>query len=123
MANVIDVLPEVIGEELYMLQRLCGKLNDEELSRFAMVYRSRRRDPQMVLLATLVGFFGFAGIHRFITDNMLMGILYFFTAGFCFIGTIVDTINYKGVALEYNTKIASEINTYMFQGQPHRGSF
>ena len=38
-----------------------------------------------------------------------MGILFFFTAGLCFIGTIVDLINYKELAFEYNRRMADEV--------------
>jgi hypothetical protein len=37
-----------------------------------------------------------------------MGILYLFTAGFCFIGTIIDLVNYKTLANDYNRKMAYE---------------
>jgi quinol-cytochrome oxidoreductase complex cytochrome b subunit len=47
-------------------------------------------------------------VQRFMTDQIGMGIVYFFTAGFCFIGTIVDLINYKSMANEYNQKMAFE---------------
>jgi hypothetical protein len=40
-----------------------------------------------------------------------MGILYVFTGGLCLIGTIVDMINYKNFAFEYNRKIAQQIVT------------
>jgi TM2 domain-containing membrane protein YozV len=60
------------------------------------------------MLASLAGFLGVAGVQRFLTDQIGMGILYFFTAGFCFIGTIIDAINYKSIANEYNKKMAFE---------------
>ena len=37
-----------------------------------------------------------------------MGILYLFTAGLCFIGTIIDLINYQDLAMEYNMRMANE---------------
>jgi len=77
------------------------------------MYRSRRRDPQVILLSTLAGFVFVAGIQRFITDQIGMGILYFFTAGLCFIGTIVDLINYKQIAFEYNIKNANEVSGWI----------
>jgi TM2 domain-containing membrane protein YozV len=73
-----------------------------------MIYRSKRKDPQMILILCLLGLVGFAGIHRIVIGNIGMGILYFFTAGLCFIGTIVDTINHKELALEYNAKMITE---------------
>jgi TM2 domain-containing membrane protein YozV len=43
-----------------------------------------------------------AGVQRFILGQIGMGILYFFTAGLCFVGTIIDLLNYKKMALEFN---------------------
>jgi hypothetical protein len=37
-----------------------------------------------------------------------MGILYLFTLGFCLIGTIIDAINYRKLAWEFNKKAAIE---------------
>ena len=62
----------------------------------------------MILITALLGFVGFAGIHRFIIGHIGMGILYFFTAGLCFVGTIIDAVNYKDLTLEYNSKMIVE---------------
>jgi len=35
-------------------------------------------------------------------------LLYFFTIGLCFIGSIVDLVNHKSLATEYNRKMAYE---------------
>jgi len=43
-----------------------------------------------------------------VIGNVGLGILYFFTAGLCFIGTIVDAINSKELAMEYNAKMITE---------------
>lgn len=108
MAKVIDVLPEITGEEQMLVASLLSDMDDITAQKFANVYRTRRRDPQTILLLALVGFLGFAGIHRFIIDQVGWGILYFFTAGLCFIGTIVDIVNYKQLAFEYNQRMAQE---------------
>ncbi len=108
MAKIIDVLPEITGEEMLYVQSLIKDLDDERARAFASVYRSRRKDPQMVLITALLGFVGFAGIHRFILGQIGMGILYFFTAGLCLIGTIVDLVNHQRLAFEQNQKIANE---------------
>jgi lipoprotein-releasing system ATP-binding protein len=49
-----------------------------------------------------------AGIHRFVIGHIEMGILYFFTGGLCLIGTIVDAIIHKDLAMEYNAKMIAE---------------
>ena len=108
MPNIMQLLPEIDGEEVMYLQNLLKDYTDEQASQFAMMYRSRRRDPQTILLVTIVGFLGFAGIQRFMTDQIGMGILYFFTAGLCFIGTIIDLVNYKKIAFDYNQMQAQQ---------------
>ena len=109
MARVIDVIPELTGEEMLYVQALVKDMDDEKARTFASIYRTRRKDPQMILLTALLGFIGFAGIHRFIIGQIGMGILYFFTGGLCLIGTIVDLVNHQKLALEHNQKMANEV--------------
>jgi TM2 domain-containing membrane protein YozV len=109
MSNVIEHLPELEGDEQLYVADLVNDLSDEKARRFARVYRERRKDPQMILLLALVGFVAIAGVHRFVIDEIGMGLLYLFTAGLCFIGTIVDVVNYKDVAFRYNRQQADEV--------------
>jgi TM2 domain-containing membrane protein YozV len=51
---------------------------------------------------------GFAGIQRFLVGQIGMGLLYFFTGGLCLIGTILDIVNHKQLADEYNAQMANE---------------
>lgn len=109
MAKIIDILPEVTGEEMIYLQNLIKDMDENTARKFATVYRTRRREPMLILITALVGFVGVAGVHRFITGQIGMGILYFFTAGLCLIGTIVDMVNHQKLAFEYNRKVAEEV--------------
>lgn len=109
MANVLQLLPELIGEEQMYIANLIKSLDDNQAQQFANVYRSRRKDPQTILLVTLVGFVGIAGIQRFLTDQIGLGILYLLTGGICAIGTIIDLVNYKKIAFEYNQVQANQI--------------
>lgn len=108
MANVIDYLPEIEGDEAAYISKVMESMGEKDADRFSRIYRARRKDPQTILLTALVGFLGAAGIHRFIVGQLGMGLLFFFTAGLCFIGTIVDVINYKNLAFEYNREVARE---------------
>jgi TM2 domain-containing membrane protein YozV len=108
MADVFQLLPEVQGDELVYLEGLLKGADDDISRKFAMVYRTRRRDPVNVLLLALLGFIGIAGIQRFYLEQLGMGLLYIFTAGICLIGTIVDIVSYKRLAFEYNQKRAQE---------------
>lgn len=108
MSEMYKWLPELQGRELMLVQSLTKDYTDEQMMNFANVYRSRRKDPQLILLTALIGFLGFAGIHRFLVGQAGMGVLYLLTGGLCFIGTIIDLINYQDLAFEYNQRMANE---------------
>jgi TM2 domain-containing membrane protein YozV len=110
MPNVMQILPELDGDEMVYIQGLLKDYSDQQAQQFAMVYRTRRRDPQTILLTTLLGFLGFAGVQRFLTNQIGMGLLYLLTGGLCFIGTIVDLVNYRKIAFEYNQHQANQIS-------------
>ena len=113
MANVFQFLPDLDGDELAYVNMLLSDMTDSQAQQFSMMYRSRRKDPQMILLLTLVGFLGFAGVQRFVLNQIGMGLVYFFTWGFCVIGIIVDLVNYKRLAGEYNQQQAYEVANLM----------
>ncbi len=109
MAKVIDVLPELQGEEMLYVQKLMNDWDIEKARSFAGVYRARRKDPQIILITALVGFVGISGIHRMLIGQIGMGILYLFTGGLCLIGTIIDLVNHQQLAFEFNQKTANEV--------------
>ncbi|MBL7859061.1 MAG: TM2 domain-containing protein [Cyclobacteriaceae bacterium] len=109
MAKIIEVLPELTGEEMVYVQNLITPMDDEKARMFANVYRTRRKEPQMILILALLGFVGFAGIHRMIINQIGMGILYFFTGGLCLVGTIIDLVNHQKLAFEFNQQVANEV--------------
>ena len=109
MANVVQFLPELDADEQVALQPMMGGMDDAKAQQFAFAYRARRKDPQVILLTTLLGFFVIAGVQRFLLGQIGMGLLYLFTGGLCLIGTILDLVNYKKLALEYNLKEAQQI--------------
>jgi TM2 domain-containing membrane protein YozV len=111
--NYLFNFSNITVEEMMYLKELITNLNEEEQKTFAMIYSGKRRDPQHLLLFTILGFFGVAGVQRFVTNQIGMGIVYFLTAGFCFIGTIIDLVNYKSLANEYNHKMALETRRFM----------
>ena len=106
--RLIQLLPEVEGEEMNYIRELLQDVSEEDAKLFASVYRVRRRDPQTVLLFGVIGLFVIPGIQRFYVNQIGMGILYFLTIGLLFIGSIVDIINYRRLALRYNSRVARE---------------
>ena len=104
----LKYLYDVTPEELLTINSRTKSFSEDELTHFCMIYRSKRKDPQTILLLCLLGLLGVAGIHRFVIGHTGMGILYFFTGGLCLIGTIVDAINHKSLTLEYNAQMISE---------------
>lgn len=116
MANVLEILPELTGDEQVYIAGLIKEMDDERARQFAIAYRARRKDPQLILLLAAIGLLGVAGVHRFVLEQVGMGILYFLTGGICLVGTIVDMVNHKKLAFEYNqnqaNQIASMMNSY-----------
>ena len=111
MAKLLEYLPELEGDEAAYVSQLLKQMDDETAERFAKVYRARRKDPQIILFSALAGFLGVAGVHRLIIGHIGMGLLYLLTGGLCVIGTIVDLINYKNLAFEYNRNVAQEVRS------------
>jgi len=109
MNRLFQIMPELQGEEMAYIQNITKELDDSQLQQFANVYRARRKDPQIILLTTLLGLVVVAGVQRFLIGQIGMGILYLFTGGLCLIGTIVDLINYKELAFTFNQRTANEI--------------
>jgi len=106
--KILTYIPDMEFEELAFLQRMMSSMADSTVEQFLMVYSQRRKKSMIVLLLTLLGFLGFAGAQRFYIGHIGMGVLYFFTGGLCCIGTIVDLVNYKRLALEENIRIAQQ---------------
>ena len=105
---LLKYLYDITPEELITINSRTQGFSEDEITHFAMIYRSKRKDPQTILLLCLLGLVGVAGVHRFVIGHVGMGILFFFTGGLCLVGTIVDAINHKDLALEYNGKMIAE---------------
>ncbi|HWZ02512.1 MAG TPA: TM2 domain-containing protein [Mucilaginibacter sp.] len=95
-------------EEYSFLHHATAGLSHNQVQTFMLVYNSRRKNPGDILLATLLGFLGVAGIQRFMTGQFVLGFLYLVTGGFFGIGTIVDLFRYKSIANDYNRHLAYE---------------
>jgi TM2 domain-containing membrane protein YozV len=106
--NPFFALSGVTPEELAYLHQATAGLTEEQLYNFKYIYQGKRRSPNDILLFTLLGFIGVSGVQRFVVGQIGMGIIYLLTGGFCFIGTIVDLINHKSLANDYNKEMMIE---------------
>jgi TM2 domain-containing membrane protein YozV len=106
--NLFMMLPGMQPDELHVLQSLSREMTPRQQEMFISMYRGRRKEEQTMLIVTLVGFLGIAGIQRFMVGEVVMGIVYLLTAGFCGIGTIIDIINIRKITSQYNQQQAIE---------------
>ena len=102
------MIPGLQPEEVMLIKELTKDMSEKEIQHFIMFYQGRRKEQQTLLIFALLGFFGVAGIHRLVTGDTALGIVYLLTIGFCGIGTIVDVININTITNEFNRKQAIE---------------
>ena len=105
---LLKYLYDITPEELITINSRTHGFSEDEISNFCMIYRSKRKDPQTILLLCLLGLVFVSGIHRFVIGQVGMGILFFFTGGLCLIGTIVAALPQPALALAYNGKMIAE---------------
>ena len=113
MPNAFQLMPNLEGDEMAYVNELIKDMSDAQAQQFAIAYMSRRKDPSNMLLFAIIGLLGIAGIQRFVINQIGMGILFLFTGGLCLIGTIVDIVNHKKLAFEYNSKQAQQVAAMM----------
>jgi TM2 domain-containing membrane protein YozV len=106
--NIYSGFADMTMEEYDFIQNASGGLSANQMQTFILVYNSRRKNPQDILIGTIMGFLGLAGVQRFMTNQFLLGLLYFFTFGFLGVGTLLDLLTYKSIANQYNRGLADE---------------
>jgi TM2 domain-containing membrane protein YozV len=100
---------DITVDEMYFLKQAVTGLSESQTRNFNMVYAGKRKKEQDIQLYAILGAFLIVpGLQRFMLGQVGMGLLYLFTGGLCFIGSIIDLINYKKLTLEYNKKVAFE---------------
>ena len=109
MTYLMHYLLEFPPNEKIYLQNLISQLSAQHAEAFMMAYRSRRKDPQTVLLAAVIGLVACPGFQRFWLGEVGMGLLFLFTAGFLAMGSIIDLCTYRMLARCHNEKVARKI--------------
>ena len=104
--NSYAAFPGMTMDEYSFLHHASAGLTQNQTTTFMAVYSSRRKNPADILVATLFGFLGLAGVQRFMTNQILLGFLYLITGGFLGLGTLIDAFNYKGITNDYNRHLA-----------------
>lgn len=115
--QLFATLPEADPVEVNYLQSISTNWTEDQKRNFMIAYSAQRTKPSIILITGLVGgLLGVAGIHRFIMGQIGMGILYLLTGGLCLVGTIIDAVNHKKLASEYNMSNARKIMMQMGLG-------
>jgi hypothetical protein len=117
MSRNMHFLPELEGAERFFIQDLIEGMSTDEAQQFASAYRGRRKDPNTVLLAAIVGLVAIPGFQRFWLGQIGMGFLYLCTVGLFLVGSVVDIARHKKLALTHNQKVAQQIATNIVAAQ------
>ena len=109
MTYLMPYLLELSGSEKICIQNLIAQMPVQQAEVFLLEYRRRRKDPQTVLLAAVIGLVACPGFQRFWLGEVGMGLLFLFTAGFLAMGSIIDLCTYRTLARCHNEKVARKI--------------
>ena len=109
MTYLMHYLLEFPPSERLYLQNLIAQLQAQNAETFLIAYRGRRKDPQTVLFAAVIGLVACPGFQRFWVGEVGMGLLFLFTAGFLAIGSIIDLCSYRTLARCHNERVARHI--------------
>lgn len=107
--NLLQLIPGVEANELAYLQSVTKDLTEDQLQTFAALYNGERKKPDTIMIGAIIGLLGIGGVQRFMVGQVGMGILYLLTGGLCYIGTIIDLVNYRKLAFENNQQVANEM--------------
>ena len=109
MTYLMPYLLEFPRIERVYVQNMISQLPAQHAEAFMIAYRTRRKDPQTVLLAAVIGLVACPGFQRFWVGEVGMGLLFLFTAGFLAMGSIIDLCTYRTLARCHNEKVARTI--------------
>ena len=116
MTYLMHYLLELSGSERSYIEELIAQMPAQHAEVFLIEYRKRRKDPQTVLLAAVIGLVACPGFQRFWLGDIGIGLLFLFTAGCLAMGSIIDLATYRTLARCHNEKVAriilAELNAF-----------
>jgi len=114
---ITHYLPELDEPERSFVGQLTASMSAGDVQQFAFAYRRERKDPQTILILSVIGMVSVPGLQRFVLGQIGIGCLYLFTGGLLLIGTIVDIVNHKELAFNYNRQVARRIASKLLQSR------
>ena len=114
---MLMMLPDLQPDELMLIQNLTKDMTESQQQQFYIFLKSKRKEKKDLLILTILGFFGVAGIQRFVIGEIGMGIVYLLTIGFCCIGTIVDLVNLDKMASRFILIPGRILNSVLHHGK------
>jgi TM2 domain-containing membrane protein YozV len=115
-------LPELEEPERSFVSQLTRAMPAPQVQQFAVAYRQRRKEPQTILILTVVGGVTIPGLQRFWLGQVGIGLLFLCTGGLLLVGTITDMIKHKELALRYNRQLARRIASNLMSAYHRWGS-
>ena len=112
---VTHYLPELDEPERSFIERLTAGMSHENIQQFAAAYRQVRKDPQTLRLMAIIGIVAIPGLHRFWVGQLGIGVLYLVTWGLLLVGTIMDIVQYRDLAFNYNQQVGKRIASNLIQ--------
>ena len=116
--TILNIIPDIEYDELVLLLNITKDMNEQQQQQFLLSYRHKRKGRNEMLLLTLLGFVGVAGVQRFVMGDIALGIIYFLTGGLCLIGTIIDLIKINSLTMDYNQRQAYETASLISSSMP-----
>ncbi len=68
------MFPNMEYDEMVTIMNLTRYMSETQQQTFLSIYQGKRKDRTLMLVLTLLGFAGVAGIHRIITGDIGLGI-------------------------------------------------
>ncbi|HEX6649697.1 MAG TPA: TM2 domain-containing protein [Pyrinomonadaceae bacterium] len=114
---ITHYLPELDEPERSFVAKLTASMSAADVPQFAFAYRRERKDPQTILILSVIGMVSVPGLQRFVLGQVGIGLLYLFTGGLLLIGTIVDIVDHKELTFNYNRQVARRIAGNLFRSR------